>query len=373
MGISVSDASPSVQRALADIEARLRTLERKGTSESLDRRLDSEVTRLSRSISEVAKRPTTLDRRDVFKKSGTAHDIGYVPDPGASAATTHFLREDGTWVDVLQLTGGALSGDVLMYQTGSAKPTLTITNANADALGGALFLRKGGGSPAAGDENGKVIFDGVDSNGNYQAYSKIVGITKTVAAGSEEGEIILYVYSGATPVASITIDPVKALFGTYIDSPVVAGVVYNNADITGIVINTDTLVTFNTELFDPYLLHDTGSNTSRLTAPTGMAGVWLWHARVAWEGLTTPVGYRSMWICKNTAGTYSAAARLGGIQEEAVKDTTQLMIQDAFGFASLNAADYLELFVRHSDTGGNLKLKNVNTIAPQFSMWRVGT
>lgn len=34
----------------------------------------------------------------VFVASGTGHAKGVVPDPGASAGTTHFLREDATWV-----------------------------------------------------------------------------------------------------------------------------------------------------------------------------------------------------------------------------------------------------------------------------------
>jgi hypothetical protein len=34
---------------------------------------------------------------NVFKASGVGHDEGAVPDPGAVAGTTHFLREDATW------------------------------------------------------------------------------------------------------------------------------------------------------------------------------------------------------------------------------------------------------------------------------------
>lgn len=32
-----------------------------------------------------------------FGASGTSHDLGLVPDPGASAGSTRFLREDGSW------------------------------------------------------------------------------------------------------------------------------------------------------------------------------------------------------------------------------------------------------------------------------------
>lgn len=33
----------------------------------------------------------------VFGASGSSHAVGIVPDPGASAGTTRYLREDGTW------------------------------------------------------------------------------------------------------------------------------------------------------------------------------------------------------------------------------------------------------------------------------------
>ncbi len=36
----------------------------------------------------------------VFGASGTAHTIGLVPDPGSSAGTTRFLREDATFASV---------------------------------------------------------------------------------------------------------------------------------------------------------------------------------------------------------------------------------------------------------------------------------
>lgn len=39
----------------------------------------------------------------VFGASGPSHSIGAVPDPGAVAGTTHFLREDSTWALVVTL------------------------------------------------------------------------------------------------------------------------------------------------------------------------------------------------------------------------------------------------------------------------------
>ena len=43
-----------------------------------------------------------------FIASGASHLGGAVPDPGASAGTTHFLREDATWA--VPPGGGTLGG-----------------------------------------------------------------------------------------------------------------------------------------------------------------------------------------------------------------------------------------------------------------------
>jgi hypothetical protein len=48
-------------------------------------------------------------RLPLFGPSGTAHAPGIVPDPGATAGSTRFLREDGTWVAP---NGGSGSGGV---------------------------------------------------------------------------------------------------------------------------------------------------------------------------------------------------------------------------------------------------------------------
>ena len=42
-----------------------------------------------------------------FGASGSSHSVGYVPDPGSTAGTTRFLREDATWQTVS--SGGGVS------------------------------------------------------------------------------------------------------------------------------------------------------------------------------------------------------------------------------------------------------------------------
>jgi hypothetical protein len=65
---------------------------------------------------------------NAFTASGTGHLQGLVPDPGSTAGTTKFLREDATWVAAL--TGNqtiTLSGDV----SGSGTTAITTTIGNA--------------------------------------------------------------------------------------------------------------------------------------------------------------------------------------------------------------------------------------------------
>lgn len=47
----------------------------------------------------------TLATTDVFGASGTNHAAGLVPDPGATAGSTNFLREDGTWAPPAGILG----------------------------------------------------------------------------------------------------------------------------------------------------------------------------------------------------------------------------------------------------------------------------
>ena len=45
----------------------------------------------------------------VFGASGASHAQGAVPDPGSTAGTTRFLREDGTWANVSGASGGTVT------------------------------------------------------------------------------------------------------------------------------------------------------------------------------------------------------------------------------------------------------------------------
>jgi len=86
----------------------------------------------------------------VFGPSGTSHAAGIVPDPGATAGATRYLREDGTW-DVPAGGSGGSSGS----PSGSAggdlsgsypNPTVAAVHATSGTMDGVTI---GGTTPAA--------------------------------------------------------------------------------------------------------------------------------------------------------------------------------------------------------------------------------
>jgi len=102
------------------------------------------------------------------------------------------------------------------------------------------------------------------------------------------------------------------------DTPRVA--VYNsvNQSCVGTAYN---LITFDSEAFDPYGMHSTSVNTSRLTIPTGWGGHWLFTAhgvittstlsitflvngsRIVYAGIINPLGGGTA-ILECSAGQY---------------------------------------------------------------------
>jgi len=121
----------------------------------------------------------------VFGVSGSSHSIGAVPDPGSSAGSTRFLREDGTWAVPSGGGGGggsvtsvALSLPAIFSVAGSpitSSGTFTVTLATESA--NTVWAGPSSGSAAAPTFRGLVFAD-LPSGGTYTLGS---GLTITGA------------------------------------------------------------------------------------------------------------------------------------------------------------------------------------------------
>ena len=125
--------------------------------------------------------------------------------------------------------------------------------------------------------------------------------------------------------------------------------------------NTNTAVTFNAEIFDTDSMHDTGSNTERITFTT--AGVYLIHARIHFDDNSN--GYRSIRI------QHSVDGLLG---QEVIPLADEGTLNWARGGWSLLwdclADEYVWCEV-YQNSGVALDILNHNLQAPSFSAIRV--
>ena len=105
-------------------------------------------------------------------------------------------------------------------------------------------------------------------------------------------------------------------------------------------------LTFNTEDFDTDAYHNTSTNTSRFTIPSGKGGKYLLSGAVSW-GASNAGTFRLVVVYKN-----------GSIENQLVQfaGTNDGTIQPFACVYNLVATDYLEVFVRHN-TGGSLDVQ----------------
>jgi hypothetical protein len=78
-------------------------------------------------------------RLPLFGPSGTAHAPGVVPDPGATAGTARYLREDGTWTAPSGSSGVGLDASNRITYTGGAYGGVLGNDSSGYGLGPAIF------------------------------------------------------------------------------------------------------------------------------------------------------------------------------------------------------------------------------------------
>ena len=149
----------------------------------------------------------------LFGASGSAHAPGIVPDPGAIAGSTRFLREDGTWV--APSGGGALS----VAQGGTGLATLTTGNALIGAGTSAITFKALAGSgtglttgPTSSTSGDLVSFTGT---GGQAADSGIAASNVVLANGTNLPAIRMTFYGSS--VSGVTSG--STVYGTYQFTP----------------------------------------------------------------------------------------------------------------------------------------------------------
>lgn len=120
---------------------------------------------------------------------------------------------------------------------------------------------------------------------------------------------------------------------------------------------TDTAVACNSEILDSAALHDTATNNSRLTVPSGETGIWLFAAYVEFDANAT--GQRKLVLRHGGSQTMAALT----VDAAAGSQPTRLTVTTIL---SMSAAEYMEAVVSQN-SGGALNLASV----PRFSAQRI--
>jgi hypothetical protein len=112
--------------------------------------------------------------------------------------------------------------------------------------------------------------------------------------------------------------------------------------------NTNTVLSWNNEIFDSNGFHSTTTNTSRITIPTGLGGKYQFNASLLWALNAT--GGRTLQLRFNGGGTIYFGGQTPGSSSLYPASTITRIF-------NLNAGDYVELQA-FQNSGGNLVAYN---------------
>lgn len=157
-------------------------------------------------------------------------------------------------------------------------------------------------------------------------------------------------------------DEIYRLRSSIVTPHFVGARVYNSTGL-GLTTGVGRILTFDSERFDTDSFHDTGSNTSRLTAP--VAGYYVVGAQVRFQ--LGAGGRRFVEICLNGDTTNP----LERVEAGAVADATSTPHLLAVTLWLAAAGDYFECRAFQS-SGGNLNVEQANYLSPEFWCYLVG-
>lgn len=137
--------------------------------------------------------------------------------------------------------------------------------------------------------------------------------------------------------------------------------VYHNAN-QSIANSTDTALAFNTERADTHAFHSTVTNTSRLTIPADMGGVYLITSNVFFDANVT--GQRALAIRLN------GASFIAGVNSNATGGGTAATNLSLAKPYPLVVGDYIEAIVNQSSGGALNVVTSIDV--PSFSIHKIG-
>jgi hypothetical protein len=150
-----------------------------------------------------------------------------------------------------------------------------------------------------------------------------------------------------------TLSGVTALDGGWSSSGQPRCRLKNSADHV-LATGASTALGFDTEVFDTGGMHDTGTNTERITFPS--SGLYLISGQVAFDP-SSGGSYRIAMIRLNNASIYSQNFQSGSFS------ASRILCVPVSGLIEASAGDYIQLNAQQ-DTGGNL-----NTDSAQANTW----
>jgi hypothetical protein len=125
--------------------------------------------------------------------------------------------------------------------------------------------------------------------------------------------------------------------------------------------DTQTNITFDTEVSDTDGYHDNTTNNTRLTVPAGLGGVYAVTGTINFDPSAT--GVRYVIVKKNGNIFFYSVLNNAGSGNETMFQTTQII--------PLAAGDYVELMGIQT-SGGSLTIKGGQTYYTNFSLFLIG-
>lgn len=256
-----------------------------------------------------------------------------------------------------------LQNQTVMYFASSAARTTALTGVTVEGMvsyipaNGLEYYNGSAWTTVSnpGDITGVTAGTGISGGGT----SGTVTVTNSMATEiTAAGDIIVGTGSGTfdnLPIgttaqvltADTTVSPYKVKWATPASGASFAGCSLYKSATQNLTNNAATTITFNSELIDVGGYHDTATNTSRITIPSGKAGYYSITAKVSF--LANATGIRVVYIYLNGANINNAARSIVSANENEAVITTQLY--------SAAVADYFEIIV-YQNSGSTLTATN---------------